>query len=75
MGHVTGIASATETVTNTDTKVTQRLYTGDGEMPLLFAAEPKGYPANITDNVYRCDSICALPSQGWIFANKFMGSF
>lgn len=75
MGHVTGITSATETVTNTDTKVTQRLYTGDGKMPLLFATEQKGYPANITDNVYRCDSICALPSQGWIFANKFMGSF
>ena len=38
MGHVTGIASATETVTNTDTKVTQRLFTRDGVMPLLFAA-------------------------------------
>ena len=75
MGHVTGIASATETVTNTDTKVTQRLYTGDGLMPLLFATQQKGYPANITDNVYRCDSICARPSDGYIFANRFIGSF
>lgn len=75
MGHVTGIASATETVTNTDTKVTQRLYTGDGIMPLLFATEQCGYPSNITDGVYRNDSIYALPSQGWIFAKKFMGSF
>lgn len=40
MGHVTGITSATETVTNTDTKVTQHLYNGDGYMPLLFAAGP-----------------------------------
>lgn len=75
MGHVTGIASATETVTNTDTKVTQRLYTGDGIMPLLFAAEQCGYPGNITDIAYRNDSIYVLPSQGWIFAKRFMGSF
>ena len=75
MGHVTGISSATETVTNTDTKVTQRLYTGDGKMPLLFATEQYGYPGNITNIVYRNDSIYALPSQGWIFANRFMGKF
>ena len=75
MGHVTGIASATETVTNTDTKVTQHLYTGDGKMPLLFATEQCGYPGNITNIVYRNDSIYALPSQGWIFANRFMGKF
>lgn len=75
MGHVTGIASATETVTNTDTKVTQRLYTGDGVMPLLFAKEQCGYPGDITNIVYRNDSICASPSQGWISANKFIGKF
>ena len=75
MGHVTGISSATETVTNTDTKVTQRIYTGDGIMPLLFATEQCGYPGNITNIVYRNDAIYALPSQGWIFANRFMGSF
>lgn len=75
MGHVTGIASATETVTNTDTKVTQRLYTGDGRMPLLFATEQYGYPGNITDVVYRNDSIYVLPSQGWLFAKKFKGEF
>ena len=75
MGHVTGISSATETVTNTDTKVTQHLYTGDGKMPLLFATEQYGYPTDITSIVYRNDSIYALPSQGWIFANMFKGSF
>ena len=75
MGHVTGIASATETVTNTDTKVTQRLYTGDGRMPLLFATEQYGYPGNITDVVYRNDSIYVLPSQGWLFAKKFKVEF
>ena len=75
MGHVTGITSAAETVTNTDTKVTQHLYTGDGKMPLLFATEQYGYPADITSIVYRNDSIYALPSQGWIFANRFMGKF
>lgn len=75
MGHVTGITSATETVTNTDTKVTQRLYTGDGIMPLLFATEQCGYPGNITNIVYRNDSIYALPSQGWIFAKRFKGAF
>ena len=75
MGHVTGIASATETVTNTDTKVTQRRYSGDGKMPLLFATEQSGYPTDITNIVYRNDSICALPSQGWLFAKKFMGEF
>ena len=75
MGHVTGIASATETVTNTDTKVTQQLYTGDGVMPLLFAKEQCGYSGDITNIVYRNDSICASPSQGWISANKFIGKF
>lgn len=75
MGHVTGITSATETITNTDTKVTQRLYTGDGKMPLLFATEQRGYPANITNIAYRNDSIYVLPSQGHVFANKFIGSF
>lgn len=75
MGHVTGIASATETVTNTDTKVTQHLYTGDGYMPLLFATEQSGYPKDITDIVYRCDSVCVNPSQGYIFAKRFMGEF
>ena len=75
MGHVTGIASATETVTNTDTKVTQRIYTGDGKMPLLFATEQYGYPGNITNIVYRNDAMYVLPSQGWIFANRFMGTF
>lgn len=73
MGHVTGITSATETVTNTDTKVTQRLYTGDGTMPLLFASQQSGYPTDITDIVYRCDSVCVKPSQGWIIANRFVG--
>ena len=75
MGHVTGISSATETVTNTDTKVTQRLYSGDGIMPLLFASEQYGYPGNITNIVYRNDSICVRPSDGYMFANRFIGSF
>lgn len=75
MGHVTGISSATETVTNTDTKVTQHLYSGDGIMPLLFATEQSGYPGDITNIVYRNDSICARPSQGWLFANRFVGKF
>ena len=75
MGHVTGITSATETVTNTDTKVTQHLYSGDGFMPLLFATEQSHYPGDITNIVYRNDSICARPSDGYIFANRFIGSF
>ena len=75
MGHVTGIASATETVTNTDTKVTQRRSSGDGIMPLLFATEQSGYPGDITNIVYRNDSICARPSDGCIFASRFIGSF
>lgn len=75
MGHVTGIASATETVTNTDTKVTQRLYTGDGVMPLLFAAgQQSDTTADITDITYRNNSMYVLPSQGWIFANRFVGN-
>lgn len=76
MGHVTGIASATETVTNTDTKVTQRLFTRDGLMPLLFAAGQKSdTTADITDITYRNNSMYVLPSQGWIFANRFVGDF
>lgn len=75
MGHVTGISSATETVTNTDTKVTQHRYSGDGIMPLLFATEQSGYPGDITNIVYRNDSIYARPSDGYIFANRFIGSF
>lgn len=73
MGHVTGISSATETVTNTDTKVTQHQYSGDGTMPLLFATEQYGYPGDITNIVYRNDSVCVKPSQGWIIANRFVG--
>ena len=75
MGHVTGIASATETVTNTDTKVTQRLFTRDGLMPLLFATEQSGYQGDITNIVYRNDAIYASPSQGYIYANRFVGTF
>lgn len=76
MGHVTGITSATETVTNTDTKVTQRLFTRDGLMPLLFAAgQHNDTTADITDITYRNNSMYVLPSQGWIFANRFMGDF
>lgn len=75
MGHVTGIASATETVTNTDIHVTQRIFTSDGYMPLLFASQQSGYPTDITDIVYRCDSVCVKPSQGWIIANRFVGKF
>lgn len=75
MGHVTGISSATETVTNTDTKVTQRLFTRDGLMPLLFAAgQYNDTTADITDITYRNNSMYVLPSQGWIFANRFMGN-
>ena len=76
MGHVTGITSATETVTNTDTKVTQRLFTRDGLMPLLFAAgQHNNTTTDITDITYRNNSMYVLPSQGWIFANRFMGDF
>lgn len=76
MGHVTGITSATETVTNTDTKVTQRLFTRDGLMPLLFAAgQHNNTTADITDITYRNNSMYVLPSQGWIFANRFVGDF
>ena len=76
MGHVTGITSATETVTNTDTKVTQRLFTRDGLMPLLFAAgQHNDTTADITDITYRNNSMYVLPSQGCIFANRFMGDF
>lgn len=75
MGHVTGISSATETVTNTDTKVIQRLHSGDGIMPLLFASEQYGYPGDITSIVYRNDSICVRPSDGYMFASRFIGSF
>ena len=75
MGHVTGITSATETVTNTDTKVTQRLFTRDGLMPLLFAAgQNNDTTTDITDIAYRNNSICVLPSQGYVFANRFMGN-
>ena len=74
MGHVTGITSATETVTNTDTKVTQRLFTRDGLMPLLFAAgQNNDTTEDITDITYRNNSMYVLPSQGWIFANRFVG--
>ena len=75
MGHVTGITSATETVTNTDTKVTQRLFTRDGAMPLLFAAgQQNDTTTDITDIAYRNNSIYVLPSQGYVFANRFMGN-
>lgn len=75
MGHVTGITSATETLANTDTKVTQHLYSGNGIMPLLFATEQSGYPGDITNIVYRNDSIYARPSDGYVFAKRFIGSF
>lgn len=64
------------TIASTDTKVTQRLFTRDGLMPLLFAAgQYNDTTTDITDIAYRNNSIYVLPSQGWIFANRFMGEF
>lgn len=63
------------TIASTDTKVTQRLFTRDGLMPLLFAAgQHNDTTTDITDIAYRNNSIYVLPSQGWIFANRFMGN-
>ena len=75
-GHVVGLGVDSIKMPenpNTDTKVTQILYTGDGYIPLLFATQQRGYPTNFTNIVYRNDSIYVLPSKGYVFANRFMG--
>lgn len=75
MGHVTGIASATETVVNTDEKVKQRLDAGNANRPLLFSRVTTEQTATDSiDMVYRNNSIYANPSTGTITANKFNGS-
>lgn len=75
MGHVTGIASATETVVNTDEKVKQRLDAGNENRPLLFSRLTTEQTATDSiDMVYRNNSIYVNPSTGTITANKFNGS-
>lgn len=78
-GHVVGLGVDSIKMPanpNTDTKVTQRLFTRDGLMPLLFAAgQHNDTTADITDITYRNNSMYVLPSQGWIFANRFVGDF
>ena len=75
MGHVTGIASATETVTNTDTHVTQRLNADNGNYPILSSAVSiVDTTRDVTAIVLRNNSIYTNPSTGTITANKFNGS-
>ena len=75
MGHVTGIASATETVTNTDRYVAQELSNGNYLFPLLMAApQITDSTPTVVYSVYRNNSIYANPSTGTITANKFNGS-
>lgn len=75
MGHVTGIASATETVTNTDTHVTQHLNANNGNYPILSSAVSiADTTQDITAITLRNNSIYANPSTGTITANKFNGS-
>ena len=75
MGHVTGIASATETVTNTDTHVTQRLNADNVNYPILSSAVSiVDTTRDVTAIVLRNNSIYANPSTGTITANKFNGS-
>lgn len=74
MGHVTGIASATETVTNTDTKVRQTLTSDNWNLPLLMAYQQNTVTsANVDNTTYRNNSIYANPSTGAMTANKFNG--
>lgn len=73
MGHVTGIASATETVTNTDRKVCQTLTSSDWNLPLLMAYNQNTITADVINLVYRNNSIYANPSTGTITANNLKG--
>ena len=69
MGHVTGIASATETVTNTDINVRQTLTSANWNLPLLMSYQYNTVTSTNVDNiVYRSNSIYANPSEGTITA-------
>lgn len=69
MGHVTGISSATETVTNTDIKVRQTLTLANRNLPLLMSYQYNTVTSTDVDNVvFRNNSIYANPAEGTITA-------
>lgn len=69
MGHVTGIASATETVTNTDLTVRQTLTYANWNLPLLLSYQYNTTTTTNVDNVaFRNNSIYANPAEGTITA-------
>lgn len=68
MGHVTGITSATETVTNTDNKVCQTLTSADINLPLLMSYNSNTITADTFNITFRNNSIYANPAEGTITA-------
>lgn len=66
-GHVIDLSTGTETVTNTDTKVTQAYSTTNNSYPLLLSAT-----ANISSTSTRGDTTAILNNQ--IYANPSSGT-
>lgn len=66
-GHVTGVTTGKETVTNSDTKVTQALKSDNANYPLLLA--PAGQTADKTTTACFDSGVTLNPSTNTIAAN------
>ena len=74
-GHVTGVGTGTENVTNTDTKVTQNILatTVTDNYPILLANYKKDATTTAATTANRIQAIYVQPSTGTLFATKFSG--
>lgn len=66
-GHVTSLSTATETVTNTDTKVTQTNNTANSYLPILLA---NSTTSPETTTVKKNTNLTANPSNGYMDVNS-----
>lgn len=71
-GHVTGISTATETVTNTDQKIKLTTQATSGSYPIIFG--PTSITSNSTYQGYYNTGITVNPSTKTITATTFVGS-
>lgn len=73
-GHVTGLSTATESVSNTDTKVTQSVSTSSTEIPVLLRDNKNASTdAGTADAARFVSAVTVQPSTGNLKATKFNG--
>ena len=71
-GHVTGISTATETVTNTDQKIKLTTQATSGSYPIIFG--PTSITSNSTYQGYYNTGITVNPSTQTVTAQTFIGN-